>query len=191
MPAYRLVFNTLALGLLVPPLALTFSLRGSPLWQWTGLWAWVSWGLSATAIFGFLWSLRSYDGLEFLGLRQWRARVHGWEDQERLHLSVLHRFVRHPWYFLGLVLVWTRDMDPALLTASLVVTLYLWLGSLLEERKLLIYHRDAYRYYRARVPGLIPLPWKRLSREEAARLERQAATEKTRRASTPRACSKG
>ena len=37
----------------------------------------------------------------------------------------------------------------------------------LEEKKLLVYHGDTYRRYMARVPGLIPLPWKSLTAAEA------------------------
>jgi len=78
--------------------------------------------------------------------------------------------VRHPWYFLGLVLIWTRDMDPAFLLSASAMTLYFVVGSLLEERKLIRYHGEVYRRYRKRVPGLIPLPWKYLPAEEADRL---------------------
>ncbi|MBS1173845.1 MAG: hypothetical protein H6R12_2675 [Proteobacteria bacterium] len=100
------------------------------------------------------WTLRDYDGSEFLGLRQWRAREQRVEDQESFHLSTLHRFVRHPWYSLGLVLLWTRDMDAARLVAATLATGYLVIGSWLEERKLLVYHGERYRSYRQRVPAL-------------------------------------
>lgn len=171
MSAYRLFFNAAALMLLLPPLVLTYMDRGPWLWQWTGLGWWVANGLAALAAFGFLYSLRWYDGAEFLGLRQWRGDVRAVEDQERFRLSPLHRFVRHPWYSLGLVLVWTRDMDAALLLTAVVITLYFAIGSLLEERKLMVYHGGIYRRYRLLVPGLIPLPWRYLTREQAQELQ--------------------
>ncbi len=170
MPAYRLFFNLMAILLVLPPLAMTFAFRGQPLWQWSGPWRWASAGLVLAAILGVVWSLRHYDGEEFLGLRQWRGRVRSVEDQERMHISPLHRFVRHPWYFLGLVLVWSQDMDPAFLTSAIAISLYFVMGSRLEERKLMIYHGAAYREYRARVPGLIPLPWRYLTQEQAEAL---------------------
>ena len=111
-----------------------------------------------------------YDGSEFLGLRQLRGGLTAVEDQERFNLSPLHRYVRHPWYSLGLVLVWTRDMDPAFLTTAVMITLYFVLGSRLEERKLLVYHGELYRSYRRRVPSLVPLPWRYLTREQARTL---------------------
>ncbi|MCP5425243.1 MAG: hypothetical protein H6970_09270 [Gammaproteobacteria bacterium] len=167
---YRVLYNGLALMLLVPPLALTVLWRGPLLWQWSGVGAWLANGLAVGALLLFGWTLRYYDMREFLGLRQWRMSTSSIEDQERFHLSPLHRHVRHPWYFLGLLMLWTRDMDWTLLLAACVVTLYFIVGSHLEERKLMQYHGAIYRRYRERVPGLFPLPWKCLSRQEAASL---------------------
>jgi len=175
MPYYRLAFNAQSLILLAAPLGLTLLWRGEPLWQWQGAASILANVLALAALALFFWSLNFYDSTEFLGLRQFREHRVEVEDQERLRISPLHRFVRHPWYSLGLVLVWSRDMDAALLTASLCATAYIWAGSLLEERKLIRYHGEVYRDYRKLVPGLIPLPWKRLSRDEARRMRERAA----------------
>ena len=172
MPAYRLFFNGAALLLLLPPLGLMLLWRGEPLWQWSGVWHWVGLGITVLAVLGFIWSLRFYDGREFVGMRQLREGIRSVEDQERMHISPLHRYVRHPWYFLGLVLVWTRDMDPAFLVSAIAISGYFLLGSLLEERKLMTYHGEAYREYRKRVPGLLPLPWRYLTREQAEEILR-------------------
>ncbi len=171
MPAYRLCFNGLALFLLILPLWLTYTLPGPMLWQWTGVAWWLVNGVALLAVAGVFWSLQDYDGSEFLGLRQWREGVTAVEDQEAFHISTLHRFVRHPWYSLALVLIWTRDMDLPFLVTAIVITLYFILGSRLEERKLLVYHGDRYRRYRALVPALLPLPWRYLSRNQAQQLQ--------------------
>lgn len=170
MPSYRLLFNLLAIVLLIPPLVLTYWDKGPWIWEWTGFGWWAANGVAAAALLGFVWSLRWYDGLEFLGLKQWRAGVTSAEDQESFHLSPLHRYVRHPWYSLGLVILWTRDMSPALLTTAVMITLYFVFGSRLEERKLLVYHGEVYQRYRRLVPSLIPLPWKYLTSEQARAL---------------------
>lgn len=53
-------------------------------------------------------------------------------------------------------------MNAASLVSALAVTLYFIVGSRLEENKLVAIHGDAYRDYMGQVPGLLPLPWKRL-----------------------------
>jgi len=171
MPYYRLVFNLLALIFLVLPLALTFQCVAGPLLiQWSESWKWVSWLMIATAILLFAWTMKYYDGSEFLGLKQLKNKVESVEDQEQFHLSPVHRFVRHPWYLVGILIVWSRDMTMAELISSLMITLYFFLGSRLEEQKLMRYHGERYRQYCSLVPGIVPLPWKVLSKEKANEL---------------------
>jgi protein-S-isoprenylcysteine O-methyltransferase Ste14 len=164
---YRIVYNVIAVALVIPPLLLTFIWRGPPIWEWSGVYAWLANTLAITAVGGFIWTIRGYDMGEFLGLKQLRQGAKTIEDQESFHISPLHRFVRHPWYSLGLVIIWTRTMDSALLITACFITLYFLLGSQLEETKLLRYHGPAYQRYRERVPRLIPLPWKYLTHHEA------------------------
>jgi hypothetical protein len=170
MPYYRLTFNVLASLLILPILWLTYRDPGPMLWRLQGVSAWLANGLALTALIGFWLSLKSYDMQEFLGFRQLRLQVRKVEDQEHFHLSPLHRFVRHPWYFFSLVLIWTRDISATTLLSGVFITLYFVIGSRLEERKLLTYHGDIYRRYMTRVPGLIPLPWKSLTEKEARAL---------------------
>ena len=178
MRAYRLAFNVIAALLLVPPVWLTFALHGPLLWEWSGARAWVANAVALGALAGFAWTTRHYDMSSFSGLAQWRAGSRSPAGEEgRLQLSPLHRIVRHPWYFLGLLILWTRDMDVARLTSSLCVTAYLWVGSLLEERKLLALHGAPYARYRAAVAGLVPLPGRLLTRAQAEALLAEGASD--------------
>jgi protein-S-isoprenylcysteine O-methyltransferase Ste14 len=170
MPGYRIAFNSLAVLLLLPILWLMVGDRGPRLWAWQGAAAWLANALALAAVLAFVASLRYYDGQEFLGVRQWASRCRRVEDAESFHLSPFHRYVRHPWYCFSLVLIWTRDMDAATLLSGVMMTAYFVVGARLEETKLLIYHGAVYRRYMERVAGLVPLPWKTLSAEEAAEL---------------------
>lgn len=170
MPYYRLSFNLLASLLLLPILWLSYHAPGPMLWRWQSAAAWLANGLALAAVAGFWLSLKGYDMQEFLGLRQLQHKVRKVEDQEHFHLSPLHRYVRHPWYFFGLVLIWTRDMNATTLLSAVFITLYFVIGSRMEEKKLMVYHGDTYRRYRARVPCLLPLPWKFLTAKEAEAL---------------------
>lgn len=173
MPAYRLAFNLLAVLTLLPVLWLVYGTAGEWLWRWQGAWAWLANGLALAAMLGFLATGRSYDMAEFLGLRQLHKPVS--DDAETFSVSLIHRFVRHPWYCIGLVLIWSRDMNGPLLVSALMITAYLVIGSKLEEGKLIASIGEPYRRYMAQVPGLIPLPWKHLTAAQAAALTQHPA----------------
>ncbi len=166
-PWYRLAFNAVAFVTVLPILWASYAIEAPMLWQWPGPWRWLSNGLALAALAGFAATARWYDMGTFLGLRQIRERERRPDGREGFRLSPFHRFVRHPWYSFGLVLVWTGDKNLPLLVSALAISIYFVVGSRLEEKKLLALHGDAYRRYMERVPGLIPLPWKRLSAAEA------------------------
>lgn len=170
MPYYRLGFNLLALILLLPPAWMTLAYEGPLIVHWSGWQAWLANGVGGSALLALLLSGGSYDGSEFLGLRQLRERSAAVADQEHFKLSVYHRYVRHPWYFLSMLCLWTRDLDAASLLSVSLISIYFVLGSRLEERKLLRYHGTIYQAYMRRVPGLLPLPWRFLTRDAAVRL---------------------
>lgn len=167
MPWYRIGFNTIAILGLLPILWLLYSHPGPVVWSWSGTSAYVADGLALAAVAGFLYTLRDYDGSEFLGVRQWLNQTRTVEDQECFHITSVHRFVRHPWYLFSLVILWTRDMSEAMLVSALIMTTYFVVGSKMEERKLIAYHGERYRRYMGKVAGLVPLPWKTISKAEA------------------------
>lgn len=166
-PWYRLAFNGVALLTALPLMWLMRAVPGAELWAWNGAWAWLANGLALAALWGAMQSSKAYAMNDFLGL----GVLGGDKAIERdvFRLSMPHRFVRHPWYSFGLVIVWTRDMNAAMLVSALAITIYFVAGSWLEEKKLIAIHGDIYRRYRERVPALLPLPWKFLRSEEAKR----------------------
>ena len=164
------VLSEATIVLALPLLALLVFFPGEPLWQWQGAGFYMTSGLALIALLGFFISLSHYDLSEFWGTKQWREGIETVNDQEVFHISPLHRYVRHPWYILLLVLIWTRDISSTQFTAYALVTLYLIIGSRLEERKLIAYHGEVYRQYQQKVAGLVPLPWKILSAAEATAL---------------------
>ena len=173
MPYYRLMFNALAIILSIPLAVLVLLYPGEPLWQWQGLGFYFTSALALLAVTGFVYSLNHYDLSEFWGTRQLKEGNQSVHDQEKFQISPFHRYVRHPWYFFGLVIIWTRDVSSVQLVVYLLVTAYFIYGSRLEEKKLIAYHGEVYKKYQQKVAGLFPLPWKILSREEADNLLRE------------------
>lgn len=167
---YRLSYNAVAL-LTALPLAVWMTTVPGPLfWAWNGIWAWLANAAAALAVGALVWRGAGYDWGHFLGLTV-SAQP---EQRPRLVLSTWHRYVRHPWYCVGLVVIWTRDMSAAMLVTASMASLYFWWGSRLEERKLVLELGPAYARYRTLVPALFPLPWKCLTETEAEALMAEA-----------------
>ena len=163
--SYRLFYNVWAVILLLPLAVLSLRTPGPQLWAWSGPTAWLMNGLAGLALFSFLRTGGGYDLMTFLGLRPERT-----VGAPRLVISTWHRFVRHPWYSLGLVLIWTRDMSAATFVSAEAITLYFVIGSRWEERKLVAEFGERYREYQRKVPRLFPRPWQSLSKTDAERL---------------------
>jgi protein-S-isoprenylcysteine O-methyltransferase Ste14 len=64
--------------------------------------------------------------------------------------------VRHPWYAAGILIIWARPLDMAVLVTNAVLTTYLFAGTILEERRLVAEFGDVYREYQNRVPMFFP-----------------------------------
>jgi protein-S-isoprenylcysteine O-methyltransferase Ste14 len=167
---YRLTYNGLALVLLLPLAWLVFGRPGPNLWP-TGFEVRIALdALALLAAAALLLAGPRYDLRDFLGLKGRRG------DSPRLHLSAWHRYVRHPWYGVGLVLVWTREMSVAWALSAICITTYFIVGSWLEEKKLIVLFGDAYRHYRHRVPALLPWRGQALTADEARALEKAAGS---------------
>ena len=170
MTYYRLIFNAVAIILSIPLAIIMFLYPGEILWQWQGLGFYITSAIALLALIGFIVSLHYYDLSEFWGLRQLKENNSSVHDQESFHISPFHRYVRHPWYFFAIVLIWTRDVSSVQFLVYVLVTAYFFFGSRLEERKLIAYHGDVYKKYQHKVAGIIPLPWKFLNKKQAQAL---------------------
>ncbi len=117
------------------------------------------------AVLGFFYGLTLYDGSDFIGLKQYKEGQKTLHETAPMSLSWLHRYVRHPLYFFGLIIIWVREMNAAWLVSAICLTVYLIIGSRLEDKKLIATYGEQYRRYSKKVAGLIPLPWRVLSKK--------------------------
>ena len=105
-------------------------------------------------------TLLQTDLFQFLGLAQLFAE----QPTENTSFSVqgLYSWARHPLYSLILLFLWlTPLMSVNLLTTYILFTIYFYVGSIHEEKRLLAKFGSAYRDYQQRVPRLIPIPGRR------------------------------
>ncbi len=160
---YRVFFNIFSLATLIPLLIFSHSARWGTelLFTWDGYMRVIQYGLIALAATLVLTSLRHYPLLQVVGVQQ----IHHGEtgDANALTGELLTDgvlgVIRHPWYLAVFILLWAGDPNLADLTINLVLSVYLVIGTLLEERKLILEFGDKYRLYQRQVSMFIPLKW--------------------------------
>lgn len=93
------------------------------------------------------------DTLSFVGIRQLFEE----EKSGKLIMSGFYRFVRHPLYAFGLLVLW---LSPSMTVNSffvyLALTIYILVGAYFEEKKLLREFGQAYADYKLSTPMLVP-----------------------------------
>ncbi len=153
MRFYRLAYNVFSFVTFAPILLLVGLLPDRVLYVMPPPWRYVMLAGELLAVLCILLALLQVDAASFIGLRQ----VLQAEQPSQLVTNGFYRWVRHPLYLLGLLILWlTPAMTRNLLVAYVSLTAYLIIGAMFEERKLLREFGAAYAEYRARTPMLIP-----------------------------------
>jgi protein-S-isoprenylcysteine O-methyltransferase Ste14 len=152
---YRMFFNVLGILTFLPILAIPILLPGETLYQITGIGLMLSSFGQVAAIIILVLGVIQTDPWQFLGIRQ--LAHHSKDNKQQLIINGLYRCVRHPLYTAGLVFIWLIPyMTTTLLALDLSLTIYIYLGSIFEERRLMTEFGSAYVAYRGKVPRLIP-----------------------------------
>lgn len=123
-------------------------------------WQPISFAMQVSGIGIIVVALSHYDLGRFAGTTQIRRRetdVDGEAAAERLHISGLHRWVRHPLYLGVFLVLWSRVTDEFGLATAVWASIYLIVGAKLEEGRLVDIYGDAYAAYRQRVPMFFPI----------------------------------
>jgi len=163
---YRLGFNLVGGLTFLPVLAVLAAFPGQMLYRIAAPWFLLALAGQLAALALLLLGLLQTDPWHFLGLRQLLAEEP--PETPRLVVSGLYAWVRHPLYTAGLLFLWlTPVMTTSVLAFNLALTAYIFVGSQLEERRLLAELGEAYAAYQRQTPRLLPLPWKPHSRTDA------------------------
>ena len=159
---YRLFYNSVAVLTLIPVLWYSHSLRQEAIFRWEGVWLVLQYLLIACGVLLVIAGGRHYSLRQFVGISQLRgASSGGLAAGGGIDSSGVLGLVRHPWYTAVVLLLWARNLDMAGLVGNGVLTVYIVVGTLLEERKLVHEFGDAYRSYQRRVSMFVPLKWTR------------------------------
>ncbi len=125
------------------------------------------WGfrlLFVASIVGFVWSTRALGSFDPFGVKTLRLHLKNRHPKPMpLAIRGPYRFTRHPLYFFALLMIWScPDVSADRLLFNGLWTLWIIIGTILEERDLVREFGASYREYQRTIPMLIP--WKFVGR---------------------------
>jgi len=104
-----------------------------------------------------LFGLRQYDLGRFSGTTQLFRRDNvSVDDEEPLHITGMHRYVRHPLYLGAYLYLLGGAVSEFGMQTAFWGCLYLFIGTWFEERSLVSQYGRAYVEYKEKVPAIIP-----------------------------------
>jgi protein-S-isoprenylcysteine O-methyltransferase Ste14 len=136
-------------------------LRSQALFRWDGYLRWGQLVLLAAAALLFFLGGRFYETKDFLGIKQIQegSTRNTTNRSRKLKTSGILAITRHPWYLATILLIWARTLDISVILVNMILTAYLIVGTVLEERKLTREFGEKYAEYQQRVSMLFPTKW--------------------------------
>jgi methanethiol S-methyltransferase len=151
---YRFLYNGFSAVTFLPLIVMAQLLPDQALYSIPAPWLYLALLVQFAAVVTLLVGLLQTDVWGFIGLRQ---LVSGEQAIGSLVTSGLYRLVRHPLYTSGLVILWLApQMTLNRLVLIISLTIYIVIGAIFEERKLLREFGSVYAEYSARTPMFIP-----------------------------------
>jgi len=161
---YRLFYNAFSILILVPVLLYSAAMTEQPFFSWQGYLLPLRYLLLFSGLWFFYAGSRHYNMRTFLGITQVSKGVnHGLINSSGIiDKGGVLGIVRHPFYTGSFLLIWAGNLDQTRLAINLILSVYLVVGTMLEEKKLLAEFGDVYRQYQSEVSMLFP--WKFIKR---------------------------
>ena len=123
-----------------------------------GVLRWLFYIVYLLSFTGFIWGTRALKAFDPYGLRPILGRLRGRKPRPMSFVvRGPYRWVRHPLYLFMIWMIWScPDLTRDRLLFDGLWTVWIVIGSILEERDLVLEFGDVYREYQRKVPMLIP-----------------------------------
>ena len=156
---YRIFYVSLSLVLLIPLIRYTDQFYSNIIITYSPILNILRIMLILGSLLIFFWAFFiDYDSLSFFGIRQIlnfgkKKKTNPPEDLKR---NGLLGVVRHPMYSALIVYLWCSTFTVTGIIVNIILTIYIIIGTILEEKKLVLEFGDTYVKYQQEVPMLIP-----------------------------------
>jgi methanethiol S-methyltransferase len=162
---YRLFYIIISFVLLIPLINYSGQMDDKVIITYESPFSIIRYILTGFALLMFFYAFFfNYDSLSFFGIRQ----IMHFRKEEKINPSEaikkngLLGIMRHPMYLALLIYIWCQTFRMMDIYVNAVLTVYVIIGTILEEKKLVLEFGDAYIKYQEEVPMLIPFTKKKL-----------------------------
>ncbi|MCP4159362.1 MAG: isoprenylcysteine carboxylmethyltransferase family protein [Deltaproteobacteria bacterium] len=112
-------------------------------------------GIFIISCVGFFWGVRALGKFDPFGIRAIKSRKE--KRSQKFRVAGPYHWVRHPLYFFMLALIWTpQSLTADRLLFNILWTIWILIGTVLEENDLITELGDVYKKYQKKVPMLFP-----------------------------------
>ncbi len=145
-------------GIVLLVLVIFWQKSASTLVAFDGVAAWMLHGIFFLAIAGTVWGMWALGDVDVFGLNRVLAHLRGRQPSPGpVVIRGPYRWVRHPLYFFTLLMLWScPDLSVDRLQFNILWTAWVVIGTVLEERDLVVNFGTAYTDYQRKVPMLVP-----------------------------------
>lgn len=161
---YRLFYVLVSLILIVPLINYTSRLDDTVIIVYEPPFSVIRYILISGSLIMFFWAFFfDYDSLSFWGIRQILnfRKVKETNTSGEIKRKGLLGIMRHPMYFALLIYLWCQTFRVVDIVINALLTIYVIIGTILEEKKLVLEFGEEYLKYQQEVPMLIPFTKKR------------------------------
>jgi protein-S-isoprenylcysteine O-methyltransferase Ste14 len=156
---YRLFYILISLVLLILVINYGNQLDSEIIISYVSPWSVIRLVLMYGSLLMFFWAFFfNYDSLSFFGIRQILnfGKAKKTNPSEQIKKNGLLGLIRHPMYLALIIYLWCQTFRLADIVVNTVLTIYVIIGTKLEEKKLVLEFGDAYVKYQQEVPMIIP-----------------------------------
>lgn len=156
---YRLFYVLFSLVLLIPLINYSSKIDSEIIATYNFAWSFIRNILTYGSLLIFFWAFFfNYDSLSFFGIRQLLSfgKVEEAHHSDEIKRNGLLGVVRHPMYLCLIIYIWSQTFRMLDVIVNVILTIYVIIGTLLEEKKLVLEFGESYIKYQKEVPMLIP-----------------------------------
>jgi methanethiol S-methyltransferase len=162
---YRVFYILISIILLIPLINYTAQLDKIVIITYGPYLTIIRHALTIGSLLMFFWAFfLNYDSLSFFGIRQILnfGKIKKIDPSDEIKRNGLLGIMRHPMYFALIIYLWCQTFRMSDIVVNTVLTIYIIIGTWLEEKKLVLEFGDTYVKYQQEVPMLIPFTKKKV-----------------------------